>query len=67
MDKQERKLKGKYKFIKRLKKYGYKAADAFKENYNLWVFKTTGSPCSCWMCRGDKFNRKIKHKNKIDE
>jgi hypothetical protein len=41
MDKQERKLKGKYKFIKRLKKYGSKAVDAFKENHNLWVFKTT--------------------------
>jgi hypothetical protein len=67
MDKQERKLKGRYKFIKRLKKYGYKAVDAFKENHNLFVFKTTGSPCSCWMCSGDKFSRKIKHKNKIDE
>ncbi len=23
-----------------------------------WVYKTTGTPCSCCMCRGEKYNRK---------
>ena len=22
------------------------------------VYKTTGTPCSCWMCRGMEYNRK---------
>ena len=22
------------------------------------VYQTTGTPCSCWMCRGEKYNRK---------
>lgn len=27
------------------------------------VFRTTGSPCSCMACAGEKYNRKQKHKN----
>lgn len=23
-----------------------------------WVFKSTGTPCSCWMCRGMEYERK---------
>jgi hypothetical protein len=67
MNKQERKLKGLNKFKKRLKNYGYKIEDINKTNYNLYCFKTTGKPCSCWMCKGEKFNRKEKNKNKLDE
>lgn len=26
------------------------------------VFKSTGKPCSCYMCSPYKFKRKIKHK-----
>ena len=22
-----------------------------------YVYKTTGTPCSCWMCRGESYNR----------
>ena len=22
------------------------------------VYKTTGTPCSCWMCRGEEYDRK---------
>ncbi len=22
------------------------------------VYKTTGTPCSCWMCRGEVYNRR---------
>ena len=21
------------------------------------IYKTTGTPCSCWMCRGESYNR----------
>ena len=21
------------------------------------IYKTTGTPCSCWMCRGEEYNR----------
>ena len=26
----------------------------------LWykVYKTTGTPCSCWLCKGETYNRK---------
>lgn len=67
MNKQERKRKGIAKFKKRLQNYGYKIEDIFKEGYNLFCFKTTGKPCSCWMCKDKKFDRKEKHKNKLDE
>lgn len=45
-------------FKKRLKKYGLKEEDG-----NMHAFRTTGSPCSCMACSGEKFSRKQKHKN----
>ena len=65
MNKFERRLKGYYKFKKRLKNYrvGSKEminVDSPAINYAL---KTTGKPCSCYLCSGKKYNRKIKHKN----
>lgn len=65
MNKEERKLKGQFKFIKRLKNYGFKLEDVFKENHNLFAFKTTGNQCNCWMCKSPKFNRKLKHNNEV--
>lgn len=67
MNKQERKLKGFHKFKKRLQNFGYKIEDVNRPDFNLHAFKTTGKPCSCWMCKGEKFDRKEKHKNKLDE
>ena len=26
--------------------------------HGVLVYKTTGTPCSCWLCRGEKYNRK---------
>lgn len=63
MNKQERKLKGQAKFKKRLKNYGFTLEDVNKPNYNLFSFKTSGRPCSCGICKGEKFNRNKKHKN----
>lgn len=61
MNKLERKLKGYYKYKKRLRNYNLKEED------NHYELKTTGKPCSCWVCKNEKFSRKIKHKNKINE
>jgi hypothetical protein len=44
-------------YRKRLKNYG------FNETDKQHVFRTTGSPCSCYMCKNEKYNRKEKHKN----
>jgi hypothetical protein len=31
-----------------------------------YAYKSHGSPCSCWACRGEKFKRNKKHKNNIE-
>ena len=46
-------------YRKRLKKYG------FKESDGQHAFRTTGKPCSCYMCKNEKFNRKQKHKEEL--
>ena len=38
-----------------------------EEDGNMTAFRTTGKPCSCYMCKGEKYNRKVKHKNKMKE
>ena len=32
-----------------------------------YIYKTTASPCNCWMCQGEKYNRKIKHKKGFEQ
>lgn len=61
MNKFERKLKGYYRYKKRLKNYGLKEEDGH------YYLKTSGKPCSCWLCKNKKYNRKIKHKNQNEE
>ncbi len=41
MNKLERRLKGFYKYKKRLKNY---------DRSDSYVLKTTGKPCSCYLC-----------------
>lgn len=65
MNKHERRLKGYHKFKKRLKNYRINpevmlSTEAKSVNYAL---KTTGKPCSCFICSGQKYSRKTKHKN----
>ena len=45
-------------YRRRLKKYGLSENDG-----NMHAFRTTGSPCSCGACSGEKYSRKEKHKN----
>jgi len=49
-------------YRKRLRKYGLSEKDG-----NMTAFRTTGSPCSCAACSGEKYNRKQKHKNDMKE
>lgn len=51
-------------FKRRLKMYGYdQLPEGLPANSN--PFRTTGKPCSCWMCRGESYSRKIKHKQAL--
>lgn len=67
MNKFERRVKGHYKFKKRLRNYKINPTemlDADKDS--VWhALKTSGKPCSCWLCRDEKYKRKVKHKNQI--
>lgn len=65
MDKARRHELKMLKYKKRLNKYGL-TEEAEKENNNLTAFRSHGKPCSCWMCSGPKFNRKMKHKGDSD-
>lgn len=49
----------KLKFKKRLKNLGL-----WNNNPNgkFYCYKTTGVPCSCYMCSHDKYKRNEKHK-----
>jgi len=47
------------KFTKRLKQLRLTIKEG---NFNS--YRTTGQPCSCYMCSPYKFSRKIKHKDK---
>lgn len=61
-NKGERQRKTQLKFKKRLKKYCI-WYDFLLGKGNFVVFKSTGSPCSCLTCAGEKYKRKVKHKN----
>ena len=53
----------KLKYKKRLKQLGLKEEDSGKKGWNYHCYKTTGSPCSCEACSGERYNRTQKHKN----
>lgn len=70
MNKQERKRKGIAKFKKRLRNSNRCSKPRNRQDY---VYKTTGTPCSCPMCSPGKLEEKAKYRlnkfniNKIDE
>jgi hypothetical protein len=64
MNKGERQRITRLKFIKRLKLLRNKL-EPLREGHlegNFYAFKTTGTPCSCFLCRREKYNRNVKHK-----
>lgn len=60
MDKKRRFELKMLKFKKRLKQLGLTTKEG---NFNC--YRTTGQPCSCYMCSPYKFSRKTKHKKEI--
>lgn len=46
-------------YRKRLKKYGLKENEC--KNF---AFRSHGSPCSCYLCRGEKYRDTLRQKNK---
>lgn len=66
MDKGRRQELTKLKFKKRLKNYGL-LEDFETGKGNFFAFKSHGAPCSCAMCRGEKYKRKAKHKKRLYE
>jgi hypothetical protein len=61
MNKLERRLKGKFKFKKRLAIY-QNSSEIVLNLSKFHVLKTTGKPCSCWMCSPGKFEEKAKYR-----
>lgn len=59
MDKARRQEISKLKHKKRCKVHGLKP----EEHYE---YKESGTPCSCYVCRGEKHSRKNKHKRDDD-
>jgi hypothetical protein len=61
MNKLERRLKGKFKFKKRLANFKYWVTNN-PSKASLHALKTTGKPCSCWMCSPGKVEEKAKYR-----
>lgn len=62
-NKHVRKLQGDLQYKKRIEKYGLQ--DYPKEH--LFAYKSHGKPCSCWACRGEKYDRAKSKQNEIKE
>lgn len=77
MNKHRRQELKQLKYIKRIKKdvggygvyitrdgeyiYNFKAQDIINDKGKLF-YKTTSTPCSCWMCSGEYKYKRHKHK-----
>jgi hypothetical protein len=69
MDKARRNEIKKLKYKKRLIRIGEWNEDTKRspkgEKYDFTGFLNSSNPCSCWACRGDKYNR-AKVKKTVD-
>lgn len=61
-NKHARHVKKMLKYLKRLKQLKLLHVDG---NFNC--YRTSGKPCSCYLCSPYKYKRNIKHKNKLYE
>lgn len=62
MNKQERNIKKMLKYKKRLKQLGLKEG----ENCKFYSYRSHGKPCSCCMCRNNKYrNERSSKVNRI--
>jgi hypothetical protein len=60
MDKARRHELKMLKFKKRLKQLGLSSGKG-----NLYSFRSHGKPCSCWLCRNEKYKRSMADVNAI--
>jgi hypothetical protein len=42
--------------------YGGNKEETLKAFPYWYIYKSTASPCSCWVCQGERYSRKMKHK-----
>ncbi len=56
MNKGRREELTKLKYVRRCKAMGY-------DPKKTYAFKAQGKPCSCKLCRNNKYVRTVKHKN----
>lgn len=65
-----RKQKLVQKYITRLKKFPASNYGLWCDNYNQhWTspYKSTSTPCSCWLCKGERYNRrKFKKETRLE-
>ena len=61
-NKRTRQHKKKHLYQKRLKRLQITKEQEENPVNNFHALRTTGTPCSCEMCSGEKYNREIKHK-----
>lgn len=56
------------KYITRLKKFPASSYGLWCDNQHWTLsYKTTSTPCSCWLCKGERYNRrKFKEETKLE-
>lgn len=62
MDKGRRQELTRLKFKRRLNNMNVSAQDL--ERYDYRHYKTTSTPCSCWMCKGERYKDKERAESK---
>ncbi|MDQ3020082.1 MAG: hypothetical protein M3R36_05880 [Bacteroidota bacterium] len=50
------------KYKKRLNQLGFKEGEG-----KFYAYRSHGKPCSCWLCRNEKYKKNGKHRGKILE
>ena len=67
MNKLERRLKGKFKFKKRLRNFRYTDGEIISRGSHN-ALRSTGKPCSCPLCSPGKVEEKAKYRlNKFNK
>lgn len=60
MNRAERRFRGENRYLKRVKLFSQIWGEVAKTSH---ILKSTSTPCSCYMCKGESYSRKQKHKN----
>jgi predicted ester cyclase len=52
------------KYKKRIKLYGFTSCDIEKDNLKLHAFRSHSVPCSCGVCRSEKYRNTLRQQSK---